>query len=308
MTASALWTEISPANSDNINQGAQQIRYLRRDARERLEQDHIWNVSTATDGYHKKVTLSDQGSRPGMSTGYSKIWAEDSGGVSQPYMIDGGGNVRQLGVPVGAIIAYLPGYFADGSNGTYTGVAMTLPDGWIVCDGSAPNDADSPIWNTGAKYIPNLTDDRFLMGDVEGSRGGIGGVNTIPSHAGSTFASHNHTNGNTVVAIANHAAHNHIWMTSMLVGATIVSCTYDVGGSLQAIPGAANASYRTLNPTSTYVAQNCYTNIHSAISHSVTTHTHTNSNSGGAVTIVNDHAAGSNMPVYLSVSYIIKIK
>jgi|GEM_PF-5188122 len=96
----------------------------------------------------------------------------------------GGGN----GVPVGLIIAWLGGYFTDGSNGGYTRVlgtdntvaavnALLNGDGWYVCDGAALNLEGSPIFDGADRYLPNLTDDRFIMGDTLG--GAPGGNNAM---------------------------------------------------------------------------------------------------------------------------------
>jgi hypothetical protein len=62
-------------------------------------------------------------------------------------------------VPVGSIIAFL-------------GKATSLSKEWKVCDGTAVNDAHSPL--NGHK-LPNLTDGRFLMGVSEANVGTSGG-------------------------------------------------------------------------------------------------------------------------------------
>lgn len=91
--------------------------------------------------------------------------------------------------PPGAIVAWCPGYFTDGSNGGYTnvqGAGNTVAqqntflngDGWYICDGAAVNNASSPIWNAASRYLPNLTDDRFIMGDTVCASDG-GGSNTM---------------------------------------------------------------------------------------------------------------------------------
>lgn len=89
------------------------------------------------------------------------------------------------GIPVGAIFPFIGGYFGDGSNGTFTSVlgndATTVntllnPEGFYVCNGAALNLIGSPIFNGASRYLPNLTDDRFLMGDT--AAGVTGGVNT----------------------------------------------------------------------------------------------------------------------------------
>lgn len=98
--------------------------------------------------------------------------------------VDAGGG----GVPEGTIIAWIGGYFTDSSNGGYTRVlgtdntvaavnALLNGDGWYVCDGAALNNANSTIFNGANRYLPNLTDDRFIMGDT--LAGGTGGSSTM---------------------------------------------------------------------------------------------------------------------------------
>ena len=90
-------------------------------------------------------------------------------------------------LPAGSIIQYVPGYFADGSNGAYTNVqpsadteaavnTLLNPSGWYVCNGAALNLSGSPIFDGSGRYLPNLTDDRFVMGDT--AVGTTGGANT----------------------------------------------------------------------------------------------------------------------------------
>lgn len=79
--------------------------------------------------------------------------------------------------PMGSIVGWCPGYFADGSNGGFVaglGTVNTVasqnsflnPFGWYVCDGAAPNEPTSTIWNAADRYLPDLTDSRFLQGDT----------------------------------------------------------------------------------------------------------------------------------------------
>lgn len=111
--------------------------------------------------------------------------------------------------PVGSIIAYVPGYFTNGSNAgfTYRMVsantiaavnALLNSSGWYVCNGAALNDAGSGIFNGAGRYLPNLTDDRFFMGDTVA--GGIGGSNTM---------AHTHTTGDHTLTIAEMPQHRH---------------------------------------------------------------------------------------------------
>jgi len=104
--------------------------------------------------------------------------------------------------PAGSIIPWIGGYFTNGSNASFTNVigntvanvnALLNASGWYVCDGAALNDSASPIFNGAGRYLPNLTDERFLQGST--TAGGIGGSNTLIDHT-HTFSltmAHNHS-------------------------------------------------------------------------------------------------------------------
>jgi len=127
--------------------------------------------------------------------------------------------------PVGTIIAWIGGYFTNGSNGGYTrvlGSANTIAGanaylntyGWHVCSGAALNDANSPIYNGAGRYLPNLTDDRFIMGDT--AAGATGGANynahthnlDIPSFTTSTPSAIDYVQAGTTAIIPKHT-HTH---------------------------------------------------------------------------------------------------
>lgn len=103
-------------------------------------------------------------------------------------------------VPIGTIIAWFPTYFDSNTsslvhvlnptNNIVGANAYLNPLGFWVCDGSAPNRSESPIWNASNKHVPTLTDNRFIQG-----------VSTIPStiYGGINTSSHYHT-----VATNNH--------------------------------------------------------------------------------------------------------
>jgi hypothetical protein len=125
--------------------------------------------------------------------------------------------------PVGSIVAYVPGYFSDALNGgfflvgpganTVPAINAYLPDNWRVCDGSAFNDPESPIFNGPGRHLPNLDDNRFLRGTS--STGSAGGSDTktlnipqLPSHnhiitVADDTAPHTHT-GTADLATAPH--------------------------------------------------------------------------------------------------------
>jgi len=120
------------------------------------------------------------------------------------------------GIPVGTIVMWFPGYFSAADNGgVYTSAliannldaadAYLSPRGWRACRGTALSLADSPLLGGDGHYLPNLTDDRFLMGGT--TAGGKGGNSVMLDHthlhaltAASGGSGHDHSmNGSSVV-------------------------------------------------------------------------------------------------------------
>lgn len=102
-------------------------------------------------------------------------------------------------VPIGAIVPVVATYYGDSSNGTgvdaygnsVSALKMMLSDGWAVCDGSLYRDDESPIFNGSGRHLPNLTDDRFIMGDTV--FGDVGGANSVtPTASGTQSIAHTH--------------------------------------------------------------------------------------------------------------------
>ncbi len=92
-------------------------------------------------------------------------------------------------VPVGSIVAWLK---------TLAGVPQTLPVGWVLCDGSAISDADSPM---DGQNTPDLNGGEFLRGSsTTGGTGGASTVNLAHTHTGPNHThpeqSHSHTLSN----------------------------------------------------------------------------------------------------------------
>lgn len=123
-------------------------------------------------------------------------------------------------VPAGSIIPFIGGYFTNRVNGGFTSVlgntaaelnALFNDDGFYVCDGDACFVADSPIFAGVSRYLPNLTDDRFLCGGTVA--GVIGGDNTMDhdhdfSHT-HTIPSHYHTTAAMSLTLAQMPRHRH---------------------------------------------------------------------------------------------------
>ena len=202
--------------------------------------------------------------------------------------------------PVGSIIAYSPGYFTNGSNAgfTYQMVsantiaavnALLNSSGWYVCNGAALNDADSGIFNGAGRYLPNLTDDRFFMGDTVA--GGIGGTNS------NNIAAHTHTTGNftlTTSHIPSHrhsvtvtgGNHRHQYYYSVLEGAAYIAAANFSGPDYSYYTGYSGDL--TLSGNTSYVG-------------SGSAHNHGNTGSAGSSSL-------ENRPNYLSCFYIMRVK
>jgi hypothetical protein len=347
MTATREWIETTPATEDDFNQGAVKIREHKVDERERWAVDHVWNVSASYDGEHNKTTLRDQLSAPAIVSNKSFIYAKNDGTNSRLYKKDDLDNIEEIYIPVGIIVPYLAGYFTAILNVGYSAVSMTLPDGWVLCNGATPNDALSPIWNATGRCVPDLDDSRFLSGNSIANRGVPGGSNTVTWTAhGITFSSHAHSTpalshgitqpNNHTFTNPNVPAHYHAINSvySFTAWGGVHSHTINRGTNYE----AANSSpqFVTLiwqygsgttggiadhdHTVTGYAGDNATTNGDSAFatsggaidSHSgfaVADHSgSTSGNTGGATTLTNNHATEENRPQYLNTSYIIKIK
>ena len=123
-------------------------------------------------------------------------------------------------VPVGTIVPYMGGYFANGANGDFVSVwgndaaalnARFNAAGWYVCNGAMLKLPGSPFFDGVNRYLPNLTDDRFIMGAV---RAGLIGGNNAMAHT-HTIA-HTHTMAHTHTIAHVHATSNHTLTASQI--------------------------------------------------------------------------------------------
>lgn len=216
--------------------------------------------------------------------------------------------------PVGSIMAYIPGYFSNSSNGGFTsGIASNTiaaanallnPKGWYVCDGAALNLLAALYYNGEGRCLPNLTDDRFLMGDT--LCGGTGGTNSNNIAHTHTVAAHTHTTGNFTLTTSHIPSHNH-------------SVTVNSGGNhrhgVYTEPAAGSVQQYTLKASNPGEAVG-YTHYAGEHSHTATcgsvgggsTHNHGSTGSAGSG---NTGSAGSssleNRPRYLSCLYIVRV-
>jgi hypothetical protein len=152
---------------------------------------------------------------------------------------------KKFTVPVGTIMAWSGGYFLNGTNGTFTNVlgnsvananSYLNPRGFYICDGSAVNNSNSPIFNGAGRFLPNLTDSRFLQGNTIAGGVGLNTSNTV-TISSNNLPSHSHTfttdpfsgTSNSVTVASNGHTHTR--------------------GSLRALVGIANGNVVRANTT-----------------------------------------------------------
>lgn len=197
--------------------------------------------------------------------------------------------------PIGTIVSYLPGYFTGGANAGFTPVGLSIPGNWKVCDGSLCNDPDSLIFNGAGRYLPNLTDSRFIMGSTIANAGQIGGnaSNQVSLVVGN-LPSHNHTNEHTHTFSGTTAGqsvtHNH---TRNPAGASEYTI-YPAGGSYGALAGAQGTGTTTVTGNA-------------SVDH---THSYSGTTSGASAStgFTGSGTAFSILPKYLTAAYIMRIK
>ena len=98
MAFSRTWDsayEAVPANSEQANLGAQRIREVKIDVRERMAVDHVWSGS-ADDGKHNQVTLKQLASDPVAAAGFGFVYTKDVGGTTELFFRDSAAGTTQL--------------------------------------------------------------------------------------------------------------------------------------------------------------------------------------------------------------------
>jgi len=142
-------------------------------------------TGTTAEAYWTSTVGSYDIAKQGFYTGSERYVGEcyyDGASYESKQEYNGANKTRGDGIPEGIIVARISGYFGDGANDSYIAVSIPLTSKWKACDGAALNDPLSIIFNGAGRYLPNLTDDRFLQGNALANVGDIGGSNTIANH------------------------------------------------------------------------------------------------------------------------------
>jgi hypothetical protein len=203
---------------------------------------------------------------------------------------------RASPIPVGVVMPFIGGYFTSGANGGFTDVLGNTPaavnatvnaNGFYVCDGAALDHPMSPIYNGAGRYLPNLTDDRFLMGDT--AAGVVGGDNDMV---------HTHTIAHTHTITHTHTfAHTHY-----------IDHTHATG---DAIAGASTAAYGITGDGDTrhHTHDTGGSTVPTSGGASVSTTSGASNGNSGSASVSTSGAASitENRPKFLSCLYIIKV-
>jgi hypothetical protein len=205
-------------------------------------------------------------------------------------------------VPIGTIVAWQGGYFTNTANAGFTMVvaaANTIAavntvlnaSGWYVCDGAAVNNGSSTIWNAAARYLPNISDNRFIQGD--NTAGTIGGANsashthTIGSYVASSESSHTHSIGTTSTSSGNQSVtHTH-------TGPSHIHTQVTAGMGFTGTGGTGATGNASVTHTHTYDKAN-------AASGGGSSHTHTLSGTSASTSL-------NYRPLFLSAFYLVRV-
>lgn len=188
--------ESSPANTQAASQGAQRIRELKLDVRERLAVDHIFGDGSANEGYHNIVHLAEQGSDPSGVANYGVLYTKEISTITELFYRDSAGTITQItqnGNILGRIV------------GEIVAVAITgTPAGYLPCDGAAVSRttyaslfaAIGTTWGAGngstTFNVPNLQRRTMVgkggtgtgtLGNAVGNTGGTETVNLAHTHS-----------------------------------------------------------------------------------------------------------------------------
>lgn len=138
MAISQTWDasyEASPADNDQVSEGALRIRNLKRDIRQRMEIDHDWDDTTDA-GKHLKVTFRDPlGAKPTAVADEGYLYTKDVSSKAELHWEDEDGNELQL-TSAGKIIESAlqsKSFFPSGTPMVF--YQDTAPPGWTISAG-----------------------------------------------------------------------------------------------------------------------------------------------------------------------------
>lgn len=213
----------------------------------------------------------------------------------------------EIGLPIGSIIAFHPRLFSSSGNvGVDVADLTTLGDNYKLCDGSDISSTGSPLVNGSFRHLPDLTDNRFIMGGISTSFLGDNFVYGGANHAGPPATNDN--NGDNSLTVSTSSLPPHIHGPG----------TYTVSGSGSTTSDGSHSHSFTAAFENGQNADNGGSGVSSALNSGSSTspagvHSHSISFSGGSVAGSSDDGSFLNNPIsiipkYLIVKYIMRIK
>ena len=88
--------EATPPNAQLAAQGAQRIRELKVNIRERPDLDHIMDDDNTNDGRHRWVALVEQAGDPGNLADKGFLYTKEVGGITELFYMDDTGTLFQI--------------------------------------------------------------------------------------------------------------------------------------------------------------------------------------------------------------------
>ena len=209
--------------------------------------------------------------------------------------------VDEVSPPIGSIVARLTGYFANSANGTFTDLALPLSPRWKLCDGSLLEDSESPIFNGSGRYLPNLTDSRFIMGN---SSPGVAGGNSNNEVKLAAEHVRDHTHSISGNAASTNTDHQHYMNHKhALPDGTVIY--YNGSGTHDALSTGANDTYFAADDPNLFSTGYASIGDYTGACASNAVHWHTISGTAGSGGV---NTAFSILPKYLTAKYYMRIK
>lgn len=167
--------EAAPADSEDINLGANRIRHLKVAVRERMEVDHVWE-DDQEDGKHNKLTLVPQSGAPTVVDPNGYLYSQIIGDRTELFYEDNFGNISQI-TQGGKLYPFAIGDFSVGEDlavanncviGETTSFAADFISGFAAF--ASGNDAVLQFsTSTGGTYITFNTATGKMLFVVEGA-------------------------------------------------------------------------------------------------------------------------------------------
>ena len=220
-----------------------------------------------------------------------------------------------IGLPIGVIVAWHPRLFSSAGNvGVDTVDRTSLSDNFKLCDGSDITSTGSPLISGGFNRLPDLTDNRFLMGGISNTLLGDNFVYGGTNHAGPPLTNDNNGNNSITISTQSLPVHIHNQGTLAASGSASVSIgntDLSHGHTMNRAAGVDGGNFPNnisgVSDTNTAFGWNVNT---VGLNHS---HSASGTFTGASVTGDTGDGAFSNnsisvLPTYLLVKYIMRIK